>query len=168
MLFLLFGSFFGAFYFLLTPDADAGYALVAGVLGGLFFALVMGAFLRIARGRDRAVTGDLSRADAVEVARAGRTGELPAERDLDGPMLDLIKRRREQYRRSSVSGPLVLGAIALLHVGNALNTGVGWWWAGAALMVTLLVWTRVQAQRNLAKLDRLETAINSRPHDPAK
>jgi hypothetical protein len=115
----------------------------------------------LVRRRDRAVAGELSRADKVAVARAARTGALPADRKLDDRMLALVTRRRKQNRDSLLYGPLMFGVLVVFAIIQALS-GDARFWVLAALMLVLLISTVIQGRSNLAKLDRLATALMNR------
>jgi hypothetical protein len=112
-----------------------------------------------ARRRDRNTTGDLSRSAQTAMALAARTGEPPADRALDEPLLALIERRRTQHRRSLILTPLVMVGPLLYSLLEALDAGHWGWWGGALFISTMLIVALVQAQVALTKLVRVERSL---------
>ncbi|MGK5554906.1 hypothetical protein ACSNOI_25140 [Actinomadura kijaniata] len=106
------------------------------------------------RRRDRRAAGDHSRAAWLEMARALRTGEPPDDTALDGPLLALIARTREQ-RRQGWWGAALVAVVLVAAAGLA-----GWGAAGTAALTFLFV--LLWARRLVARQRRLEERLRAR------
>jgi hypothetical protein len=146
----------------LTEAVSGLGALLSGAAFGVFFAGFMTGWLALQRRRDNAATGNAPSPDRVELARAVRTGEPPADHALDPAVLRLVDRRRVQIRRAKRAFPWVFGTITLAGLVNAVSTHSVVQYAMVALLVAVAVSSWMSSGRGLARMDRLEAAIRER------
>jgi hypothetical protein len=148
-----------------TPKMGGLGALGVGAFFGVFFGVCMTAWVAIVRRRDGAVTGSLSRSDRVQLNRAARAGEPPADPALDQAALALIERRRGQVRWSSKAGPWIFGAMALIGVMETVSTHSVVSPCLTVADVGLIIVMRASTARQTTRLDLLERAIRERSAD---
>ncbi|MBW8484673.1 hypothetical protein [Actinomadura parmotrematis] len=114
----------------------------------------------LARYHDRRTTGPLPREARTALARAVRTGELPDDPALDGPLLALLERdaaARDRLRRwRFVLVPVLLAWLAVI-----VYTGEFRWGPFLGILVTSVFSAFLQRGRRDA-LRRLETAVRAR------
>lgn len=134
---LVMGTYFGTFMALWTrffQGAPWPVALGAGVLGGLFFGLVMGPFLARRNRRLREALGEAGVARRAQVVRAAWRGPMPEDPELREAARRVALDQREQTlgeRRWAVP-VLVLFAIGEAAAAVWLTP---WFWLAVALFV---------------------------------
>jgi hypothetical protein len=169
MMCALCGPAFGVLWWLLTPEPDVSAALAGGVLFGLCFpAVVTFAAAKERRRLDEAAGTALRRRDRLELARAARVGEPPADPALDRPMLALLERRLAQTKSAARTNPWIFGALALFSLLRASDDGNPQAYAGTAVFLVFLIASPKILNRKAARLQRLEQHIRTRSEKTAQ
>jgi hypothetical protein len=150
--------------------ADPPVSLRGGLLGGLAFAAFMRAcdlFRLVGRRKEaRRAIGPRFDTDRPALAAALRTGELPADPTLDGPLLAALRIRRQLADDADdrdlprwVSWPFV--AVGL----TGLVWFLGWPWTLVILVPAAIGWWR-RWSRPAVDLDALRSAVERRLRVP--
>ncbi|MBO2454481.1 hypothetical protein J4573_45850 [Actinomadura barringtoniae] len=146
----------------LTGSSPLG-AVVGAVVAGLVFGAVMTGVVAGFRRRQEQAIGPRSRAELIALNRSARLGKPPEDPALDEAALHLISVRRTALSSGlNRLGPWILAALAALQLMRAIADPGFISIGGTVFFAALAVVSPFATRRQIAKLDRLETAIQAR------
>lgn len=144
------------------PDRAPTVPIVGGVLGAVLYSALMSLLVVMARRRERAVTGELSPADRIDVNRALRTGEAPRQPTLDLAALALIDWRRNQTKRSLKATRWLWGLVLVIVLINMILEPSVFHVAYLVLYLVLTPTLVISTHRHITRLNNADQAIRTR------
>ena len=137
----------------LAEDHDAPWATVGGVVAGVLFGLLMGAWSHRTAQGTRVAIGELTPHERRVAARAGWRGDVPADPAVRAAAVRMIDHQLALYLPLRAF-TLVVGAVFLAGYVLAALISSPWWWLAAAfwagmLALSLLAPSRLRRRRAL-------------------
>jgi hypothetical protein len=147
----------GAFLRLAVPGVSTAVDLSGGLALGAFAAVLTAAGLA-----DRRFRRMWSRTERIAMARACRSGEVPADPVLDRAVLAMTARKRRLLRWQARYGPWSIALLGVADLTSVISDRAGTGLPGFVCFAAAIAYTRIAPPRSLRRLDRLETALGER------